>query len=597
MFKTILGIILLLVPFLLLYRFKDKKIGFAYILSFLIAFHLAVAIITQAFGIFSYRIIFIITLIADMFILSKIKFKELIKNLKEIRINKLDFVLIFIVIILFIELFFIHYNYTGKITTAVESYKEARNLKYSYPYFSDEWSAVSLINYSIESGKLPLVNPLWYNSPFPNLELPFHSFVAEIILLLNLNPLTQYTILTIFSGMLICLLVYLILRANNIGKFASAIAALSVPYIVNGANIPGIWTFIPLITGIISLLLGILFMSVNNRKMILFCSFLILIFYPPLVVLYSVSLISYFIYSDISKKAKIKLISLYFIICIILALIASVFTYAFIKFSSSFISYIFSKMFYETFTKGAIPNFSIWKVVPIPILFLSFFGAFKIFKKKIWLIAPILIGLAYWLLYSFVLWRFIIEYERVVMSTSILIVILSGFGLEHLIKYLEKSNLIKNYKILKIIQLLVLISFFIFVFFYTQRGNWQELKLYSVVGDTTYNPASPANQYLHEDDLKLFSGIQKKTFLSIPWKGLVVGVSTNNYPLETKPSTITNAFFKHGDFVNADCREKQDIAKEKGISYVYTYEFNCTGFKFIGKSEENLYLYEVKNEN
>ena len=41
---VIIGLILLLSPFLLMTRFKDKKLGFAYILSFLLAFHLFLAI-------------------------------------------------------------------------------------------------------------------------------------------------------------------------------------------------------------------------------------------------------------------------------------------------------------------------------------------------------------------------------------------------------------------------------------------------------------------------------------------------------------------------------------------------------------------------
>lgn len=596
MFKTIIGIISLLVPFLLVYRFKEKKIGFAYILSFLIGFHLIVGMLTQLFHIFSYNLIFVINLALDIVILTRINFKELIQKFKEIKINKIDWVLIFVIIVLFIELFSVHYNYTGKTTSVVDSYKDVKNLKYPYPYFSDEWSAVSLVKYSIDSGRLPLANPLWYNSFFPNLELLFHSFVGEITLLLSLNPLTQYTILSIFSGMLICLLVYFILWANSVGRLTAAIACLSVPYIVNGANIPGIWTLLPLIIGIILLLLGFFFMSLNKKKMVLSLAFLTLIFYPPLFVFYTISLILYFIFADISKKEKIKLISLYFIICIAAALIISFFAYLLIKFSfSSFIPYLLLKIFYETFTKNAIPDFFILKMIPILILLLSVIGAFKIFKKKIWLVASIFVGLVYWVLYSFVLWRFIIEYERVVMSTSILIVLLSGFGFAYLIIYFEKFEVIRKYKITQILQILILIAFFIFAFSYTQREKWMELKLYSVDGNSVYDPAAPANQYLNPDDLNLFSDIKEKRFLSMPWKGLVIGVATDNYPLETKQATLTNEYFGYNDFINLDCNNKIEIAKKYKIDYVYTPEFNCTGFNLKGVSEEGLYLYEVKN--
>ena len=119
------------------------------------------------------------------------------------------------------------------------------NMNYGYPYLSDEWAAISFIEYSISSGKLPIVNPLWHNEAFFNLELGFHSFLSEIVLLLNLNPLTHYVFLNIFSGMIICLLVYFILRFSKIDVFSSAVACLLVSYIISGGNLPGLWTLIP----------------------------------------------------------------------------------------------------------------------------------------------------------------------------------------------------------------------------------------------------------------------------------------------------------------------------------------------------------------
>ena len=600
MIKTILGLILLLIPFLLVIKFKSKKIGFFYILSFLIAFHLVLAVLAQVFHVFSYNVVIGVNLFIAFVVLAKTNFKELFENIKKI---KIDLVLIFVIVVLFIQLFFVHYNYTGKVTTMIEPYGEVENIKYNYPYFSDEWSAVSLIKYSISTGNLPLVNPLWYNTPFPNFELPFHSFASEIILLLDLNPLTQYSLLHIFSGILICVLVYFILRFNKVRKLPAAIASLCVLYIINGANLPGLWTFIPLIMGIISMLLSFLFMSLNKRGMILVTTFLALIFYPPLFVFCSLSLIFYLIFADISKKEKIKFIEIYFLIIVLVGLFISFFIYFFSNFTE-FSSYtklkIFyndffkGKIFYETFTQNAIPDFSIWKVIPIPVLFLSIFGIFKFFKKKLWLISPIFIGLVYWFFYSRVLFRFIIEYERVVLVTSILIVLLSGFGLNYLIGYLRKFELIRRYKILQISMILILFLFLISSFSYTKRDNWQELKLYPIESDRFFNPASPANNYLHEDDLRLFSGIKGKRFLSVPWKGTVVGVSTDNYPLETKPATITNAIFGYRDFMNADCETKVKIIQDYQIDYIYSLEFNCEGFELKGVSEEGFSLYKFK---
>ncbi|OGJ19874.1 hypothetical protein A3K73_02685 [Candidatus Pacearchaeota archaeon RBG_13_36_9] len=587
MIKTIIGVIVLLIPFLLLYKFKDKKEGFCTILAFLLIFHLAVAVLTQLFGIFNYLVILFVCAVADIFILAKISYKELKAQLKKI---KIDIVLVAAIVIVFLCLYQVHSNYTGTVTSATAGFSEVENIKYPYPYFSDEWSAVSFIKYSISSGKLPLVNPLWYNSPFNNLELPFHSFVSEIILVLDLDPLTQFALLHIFTGMIICVLVYFILRANGISKLASSVPPLSLLYIVNGANLPGIWTLIPLILGIISMLLGLFFMSVNNRKMIFLTAFLTLIFYPPLFVLHLPAILVSTLFSNQTKKQKVKSVLLYFCICILAAVLLAVIWLRITGSFSTTFSNIGGRIFYSTLTKDAIPDFSIWKVIPIPVLILALPALLKIKKKKYFLIAPIILGLVYWFIYSKVLWRVIIEYERVVVSTSILIVLFSGFGVQYIIDYVRKNHHVSR-SVFVIAQIIILIFFFIISFSYTERGSWQELKLYPLKGGVVL-PASPANIYLNEQDLTLFSKIKGKNFISLPWKGTVIGVSTDNYPLDTKPATITNSILSYSFFIFQNCAKKSELAKQYQISYVYSREFDCRDFKEIAISEEDLHLYE-----
>lgn len=589
--KTIIGLILLLIPFLLIVKFKNKKLGFFYIFSFLFGIHLFIAIITQSFGIFNYGVIIGINIFIAVGVLIKTDFIKLKDNLKNL---KIDWMLILIIIILGISLYSVHYNYTGKITTITKNFNEVQHMRYDYPYFSDEWSAVSLIKYSIGSGKLPLMNPLWPGQPFPNFELPFHSFISEMILLLDLDPLTQYTILSFFSGLIICLLVYFILRVNHIMKFPSAIACLSIPLILNGANLPGLWYLFPIILGMISLLLGFVFMSLKDHKMVLFMAFLTLIFYPPLFVLFGASLLAYFILLKINFKKKIQYLSWFFGICIFVSVSLSFFVFFTKGSGSEFISYVFSKIFYESFTTSAIPDYSIWKVIPIFSLVFSGIGVFKIWKKKIWLIVPVLVGLIYWVVYSRVLLRFIIEYQRVVFSSSILIIILSGFGMHYTLEFLKKIEFIKKFKIINLLIIIVLVLFFISSFSYTQNDDWNDLKAYSVIDDAVFSPAAPANNYLHEDDLRLFENITKKKFLSNPWKGLVIGVATNNYPLETKSSTITNKIFNPFEFMNLDCSDKLKISIKKEIDYVYLIQMDCEGFDLVGVSSEGLYLYEVQ---
>jgi len=593
MLKTIVGILILLFPFLLINKFKDKKLGFAYILSFAIAFHLFVAIFTQAFRIFTYPVILGINLIILIIIILKNNF---IKIIQKIRTVRLDWILILIIIIAFVHLFSVHYNYSGRVTVfngEIRVNKEVKNMKYPYPYFSDEWHAIAVAKYSIASRSLPFSNPLLFNGKFVNLEFPFHSFVSELVLLLDLDPLTDYTKLTIFTGLLVCVLIYVFLRINKVNKFAAGISSLSALYITNGANLPGLWNLIPIILGIISMLLVFIFISLNNKLMVFLTITLTLFFYPPLLIFCAVVLLSKLIFSKVSIKEKIKELSYYLILAAFVAVILAT-SYFFVNKSiKSFIHYIlFSKIFYTSITQNLIPQFLILEIIPISILVLSFIGVVSVIKKKIWLVNLLFLGLLYWGLYSFAIFRFIIEYSRVVVFTSVLIIIFAGFGLNFVIRLLKSINFFKKRHILDYILIGIMLLFIIFSFNYTKRENWMELKLVDSETKKTYLPAAPANNYLHPDDLKLFENIKEKRFLSIPWKGTVIGVATDNYPLETKQGTISNRVVKFSNFMKANCKRKIKLAKKRKIDYVYATEINCLGMELVGTSSEGLYLYK-----
>ena len=210
MIKIILGLILLLLPFLLINKFENKKLGFFYIFSFMIGFHLFVSVITQLFGIFNYEVIFGINLLVAVFVFIRTDFRKLFEDLKRL---KIDWMLIFIIIVLFIQLYSVHYNYAGEVTT-IQTHITGeniitQNMKYTYPYVDDEWASVSLIKYSIISGKLPLVNPLWDNIYFPNPQLGFHSFVSGLIQKF-VTPFAFSDIVSISSSLIFSNIVFLL---------------------------------------------------------------------------------------------------------------------------------------------------------------------------------------------------------------------------------------------------------------------------------------------------------------------------------------------------------------------------------------------------
>ncbi len=585
--KLFLGIIFLILPFLLVNRFKDKRKGFLYVLSGVIAFHFLTAAITQLLGVFDYFWVLGANILVGVFSLIFSPWPRMIK--------KIDYIFLIVLAIAFICLFSVHYDYTGKISTAVDfGFEEVENMEYPYPYFSDEWYAVSFIDYSLESGELPIVHTLIKGAPlFPNPEAPFHIFLSSIFLLLNLDPLTQYSFVAIFINLLIISLVYFFLRLNKINRLSSAVFSLFVLYITSGANFPGIWNLIPINIGILVSLIGFCFIALKDKKMAVFSSFLVFLFYPPLIPFYLLGLLVFLI--CFHKKNSLRTFILGTAGLVLVFVILTSFIW---KVSPNFLEvsdYLWSKIYYPSFTFGAIPNFSIYHIIPIPVLILSFFSIFHLFKEKKWLLIQIAVALIFWFFYSFSMYRIIIEYERVVFYVALLITIASGFGLQEIVNYIKKETEGKYSLALKYIQIGIIFLFFFFSFFYTQIESWKELSI--TIDDTRekYLPTAPANKFLTEEDLDIFKDIKKKNFLSIPWKGTVIGVATDNYPLATKSGTISRDFKRYQEFMKADCFQKRKLAENWALDYVYLMEFNCKDFKSVSKSQEGLILYKFLN--
>jgi hypothetical protein len=600
MISFIFGLVLLIIPFLAVASFKDKKVGFVFVLFFSIVLHVALAILTQSVGIFYYGVIIGITLVADLILLFFVfKSHSLQPTSYKLQPNKIDWALMFVIIVGFLTLLQVHYNYTGKINLATDrqvSYHEVRNMQYVYPYFSDEWYSVALITSSINNHALPIANP-YDNSFFPNLELFFHSFLAEIILILNLNPLTQYTLLSIFFNLLIIVLVYLLLRINNLSKNICAISALSVLYITCGANMPGLWNLIPFNMGIILCLIMYIFVSIKNSKMVIVSSVLGSLFYPPLFIFYFLGLVSAFfekykhLFVQVSKKEiLLKVLGCFVLIIFVIApaiyliLLASPF--------SGVINYGISRIFFVSFTAPYVPEYLIYNIILSPVILLAIFGISYIFKNKKWLLFQFLLGGMMWSRYSQTLSRFMIEYERIVILTAIIISIITGFALFEIKKYLIFKKI--NPKYIKFTEIFILVLFLVFIPLYTQRESWRNLVLIEPQSKLLGFPKAPANNYLTQEDLKIFKNIENAKFLSIPWKGTVIGTATNNYPVVTKEGTISmgkedliNIFF------DEDCVGKKNIAESLKIDYVYLYDFTCPGFEKIDQSKEGLILYKI----
>lgn len=575
MIQTILGAILYSTPLVLVFNFKDKLKGLLYVSSLMIGLHLAVAILTQLFHVFSYGVVVAIHSIVAVVCLAIFAHKE-----KFFEKFKFDWLVVLIFIVVALELSSVHYFYKGIVSDVGGLNAVSRDF-YPYPHYSDEWAGVSLADWTIREGSLPLENSLWKDQTFANGLVVFYSLISEFFLLLNIAPLFGWSIFAIVNGLMIAFLIYLLLRTNGIGQFSSAMAALSLPLIVNGVNVSGIWFLTPHIFALSIFLLSLVSLSKKEFKIGLLQSLVCLALYPPLMVFVVPAFLAYIFQNKVSKK--------YIFTLLIPAIMVSTFVFLTIGFSNTFlqIRYWLTRPNLD----GGIISLPIWVVIPILILPFVAVGIAELIKRKSYMIlGPVLVGLAFWALYSFFDGIIIIDQSRAVSVAAILLMIPAGFGFEKL--------LIKGKKFSLILKASFLIIFVSTTFFYPVSNAWSRFYL-SVERDGVmqkYQSSAPITRYLHSDDLKLFSGISEKVFIAPSWKGLVIAAATHNYPLDSKSSTITNKFVPYSHFINAPCLEKQGISEHFGLEYAYSSKFECPGFVEIGQSVENLYLYRFQNE-
>ncbi len=588
MINTLLGFLLLLAPFLLIFCFASRWRGFLYILSFTTIWHLSLALISQTLHIFSYQLIFYLNFFAAIISII-ILVKKTNKNSFKFKIN---YFTIIAFLIIFFELWSVHYFYTGSVSTITGQENQIRASN-PYPYFSDEWVGVSIVNHTIENKNLPRGNPLVaenkYNN-FSNILIGFFSLVSEIILLLSLTPLLAYPIMALGSGVLICFLTYVLLRTNGLNTVSATLGTLCVPLIVNGSNLPGLWYFLPFSGGLIFYLLSLSSLSLMDWKLFLINSLLSVLLYPPLIILVLATFIGSLINEQVTKiKLRYGLIAILGLISIATLIII------FQKTDPvSLITLIKSTIFYPSLDPG-IASYPIWLVIPLLILPFSLFGLYLLYKKKsFFLLSPIIVSLIFWIIYSQSLNFFIISYERTVVACSLLLIISAAFSWDYLLNKFKNKKYSKEAYIG--LQIVIICYFSVVAWSYTNNRHWEKFVLNTkgLAVKQSFMPNPPASNYLNDNDLEMFKNIKNKQFLSTPWKALVVGVASNNYPLDSKPSFITNKFVSYSSFLFADCKKKTSLAKKYKLDYIYSSPFNCDKFVKINESQEGLYLYQFK---
>lgn len=604
--QTLLGLGIVSVPFLLIGLFKNTLKGFLMILTTLVLVHLLVGLLTQVFGIFTYTVVISIhTLIALLSMYLVLRYRHVWQlQIKEISIflhsrfrKPFIYSSVFVLavcVLLLSFIYFLRFNYTGPVDT-VFGVKKVEHSSYTYPMYSDEWIGSALVTYSIREKSLPLVNPLNSNDPFINFLMATHVFFAEVILVLSLNPLTQYVHLADLNILFTCIALYLIQRKLGVGRIISSITSCSVILITNSGNLPGIWYILPFIISCTCLLYAILGHLTKSRYVLFVCTILSIVFYPPIIVL----ALPFFVGVTYGREivfdkgyvtaVRIGLIAILGVGIVLLFSSAHFSLFEILKRALSFI-------IRNSLDSGKV-IYAPWNVVPIFLIPGVLVGVHVLFRKKYYpLVFSFFSGVLFWVMYVFIHKVVIIEPSRIVVITAILSLMVSGLGTQYIWEKMRAGKVIsENPEIISFYKVCVFGAFVFTAWTVLHYYPWHKSPMVVNVKDERQEliPSPPVTRYITESDIDIFKDYTMQRFISLPWKGLVIGVVTHNIPLESKSSTLTNRLVQYNKFMRSSCAEKRAMVKKYNINLVYGSKIDCPADFSVEKvSSEGLILYK-----
>jgi len=591
-FILALGILLVIFPFLLVFSFSDRLKGILVMSVVSIGFAICVPVLTETLHIFGYASMCILYAVFDAIV-----FIFFLKRKGAISGIKIYIPFIVALAIVSYELVSVHYGYTGQVETS-NGVSTVIDDSYAYPQFSDEWVEAAIVSHAIETHSLPMTNPLAHGSPMPNLLLPFDSLIAGSFVLFGLSPISDFAILAILFGLAASVSLYIAGRCWGIGRFACTLSMLAIPFLTNSANLPGVWFLVPYIAATAPFFLMLAFLGKKDYVWATAAAFLSLVIYPPFAVFIAPTLligVFFELRGQLLDKMKASLPFLWpfaagLLIGAILLLIKSS--------PSVALSYIQNAIFHASLDPG-IPSYAIWNVIPDFVFPFIIIGFISIIKRRAFSVAAgTIVGITYWIAYAYYSNVIIIEYPRIVMITSLILLLVASFGFDSFLLYFDRRlRLAYPPRAVSLIKALAasatLVIFGIGVFWYPFNQKWQTFftLIRNEYGTILIMPSLPINRYLAPRELSVWQGIHGANFTAPPWKGLVIGAATGNYPLESKPSTITVKTMPYAEFISADCAGKDALARRYSISYAYSPPFECPGFVDIKESSEGLHLY------
>jgi hypothetical protein len=487
---------------------------------------------------------------------------------------KPSWILIVSALIMAAALFQIHYNYHGAVSFLTQNYKTETHYSYPYPYLSDEWLMLGFEREVITKQELPFTTP-FNNNPYPNVLAPFFVLFAEIVTFFSFDPVSNFGIIVVVSGILIALSVFVFLRCLGVSNVMSSLAMVFLLYIPNGSNFPALWNFIPFHLATALFFLGwSAFISGHQRLGILYLCVTLFIYPPYIIIFVPVALFV--------CKGRWKII-----VATISAVCATLLLLGFIEISllRRILGFIGENFYRPIVGRPILPP---WETIPFFILPFALLGLHKAFGSLKQLFWPTMVVYLVWAYGFFTHFTLVIAYERVVLLAVIISIVAAVYYFDRF-NWHSKGQLYFYGVVCLITVILIATNLFTFT------NPWKNIHNVSQGPNTedfvTFS-TPPVNNYYNREDIDIFKDLKGKRFLSHPWKGLILGVVTDNVPLETKLSTVAVKEASYQEFIKASCTEKEVIAEEKNIEYVYVPAFSCDAFIPVATSSEKFILYK-----
>jgi hypothetical protein len=592
-----LTISIICIPFLLILLWKNKRIGVAVMVPAVVLSYIGIGLVLQTLHLFTHTIVLsvhgVVAVGVLVFLYTR---RNQIREYAPQRISLLPTLLLLCAFsIVFYQLYAVHFSYTGVVATVSEE-EQVADSSYPYPLYSDEWISIAMAKTMIAEQTLPFVHP-FTGAPYNNFLFIFQVLIAQLSILVGGTLTTTYVWLGIIINMLVVCMMCVWWRAQGISAGIAAFGILLVPYIANSSNLPMLWYLLPWNVGFLLLLCGYVLMVYNQKWLAVGACVVSVLVYPPYII-FIIPIVLVFTRALVdAAHRRIMYLLTGFCITAPLVFITAVSLTTTLSFGAV------TQQFFDILIRplnssaGLPPTFLLWHIIPFIVIPFAIYAAYTFRKELAVLLVPISIGLVWWTLNGLADVTVFIDYHRVVSLTSLLIFMLSMHGVQAFWKELSgEFSFLKSAHVQIISCTILLIFFLVLVPTYTARQGWRAFvtKVRDAAGvEHVYAPASPVNRYVHPDDLRIFEKLSGERFLSVGWKGLVLGTLTNNEPVFTKPSTITVNTVPYARFVEASCDEKKSMLQKARVSYVYIPRIECDGFEIVDKSAEELYLMRV----